>query len=82
MRAKYPWAKALDVQLFLEGWEMGAMWAACSIRNREHRTEDMASAASHITQQIEAMQKSRNLIASRISGVSFSASGRAVSEKD
>jgi hypothetical protein len=74
MRANYPWATALDVLLFLEGWEMGAIWAACSVRNHEPRTEDMASAASDITQQIEAVQKSRNLIASRISGVSFSAS--------
>ena len=67
MRTNHPEATAVDVEIFLEGWEMGAKWAVCSIRSPEHHTVDTEEQASgNVMRQLEALQASKRDLLNRL----------------
>jgi hypothetical protein len=67
MLANHPKATGWDQEMFLEGWEMGAQWAACTVGNPERRKGNTVEMAlNDVMRDLEAIQASRQEIARRI----------------
>jgi hypothetical protein len=66
MLSNHPLATRFDQELYLEGWEMGARWVACTCGTLESRREKTAAQAlADVMHDLDALQESSRELSAR-----------------